>query len=134
VELRENQNVDVGKIVAKVRYGRVELSILDAENKPFYKTGDGWSELVLIQRDETGKAVGSESLSINDIAKSVRMDRGSMSLVLPEGKWSLELLDGWDDFDSNGRTHRFLAKTTVSVVDGDTNPPAQLIVKQSKGH
>lgn len=129
VELKGNQQIDLGKIPVQVWYNRVEFFVLGGNKRPFYKTEDDWARFELIVRDKFGTAVGSGGLSTYDIERSVRIDRGSVNLALPEGTWTLELLRNLDDFDSKGRTLRYLAKTTILVKRTDVCAQAHLVVK-----
>lgn len=130
VKLEDNQQIDLGKIPVQVWYNLVELFVTDAKGRPFYKTEDEWAKFVLIVRDELGDAVGSEGLSNFDLETSVRIDRGSVRLALPEGTWTMELLRDWDDIDMNGKSKHSLAKTTVSVKKSDVCAQARLVVEK----
>jgi hypothetical protein len=130
VELKGNQKLlDLGKIPVQVWYNRVELFVTNKEGKPYYKSEDDWANFELIVRDKNGVAVGNEGLSTFDRERSVRVDRGSVNLALPEGTWTLELLRSLDDFDNKGRTLRYLAKTNISVKRTDVCLQARLVVK-----
>lgn len=129
INLEDSKHIDLGKIPVQVWYNVVELFVIDANGRPFYKTEDDWAKFVLIVRDELGDAVGSEGLSNFDLETSVRIDRGSVRLALPEGTWTLELLSDWDDIDTRGKTRRNLAKTTVSVKKSDVGAQTHLVVK-----
>lgn len=129
VKLQGNQNIDLGTIPIQVWYSRVELFVTDKKGRPYYKSDDDWSTYALIVRDERGDAVGSDGLSISDIRNNIRIDRGSVMLALPDGKWTLELLKDLDDFDQTGKTLRYLAKTTITVKKTDVCAQARLVVK-----
>lgn len=129
VELNGNQTIDLDKIPVQVWYNSVEVSVLAADGRPLYKSENDWAKFVLIVRNLSGNAVGSETLSAFDRERSVRVDRGSVNLALPEGSWILELLPSLDDFDIKRRTLRYLAKTTVSVKRSDVCLQVRLVVK-----
>jgi hypothetical protein len=115
VRLEKNQDVDLGSIPLKVNYRRVQLAVLGKNGKPYYKSRDDWAKFVLIVRNPSGIAVGSEALSTNDRENSVDLKRGVVLLALPEGTWTLELLKNWIDFDQSGRTLRYLARDNIIV-------------------
>ncbi|HMJ08342.1 MAG TPA: carboxypeptidase-like regulatory domain-containing protein [Pyrinomonadaceae bacterium] len=129
VELLGNQDIDLGDVPLQVWYNRLELFVTDRSGRPFYKSEDDWASFQLIVRDELGNAVGSNSLSIYNLQRNIRIDRGSVSLSLPEGTWTLELLRSLDDFDQNGKTIRYLAKTTIRVNRKDVCAQARLVVR-----
>lgn len=129
VQLMGNQQIDLGKIPVQIWYNRVELFVTDNLGRPFYKNENDWADFVLIVRDPRGDAVGSKALSTFDRKNSVRVDRGSVNLALPEGTWTLELLRDWSDFDSKGMTLRNLGKTTITVNKTDVCLRARIVVK-----
>lgn len=129
VKINGNEQIDLGNIPLQVWYNPIEIFVTDKLGRPFYKTDDDWARFVLIIRDEHGLAVGSEGLSVSDLENSVRIDRGSVRLALPEGTWIIELLRDWDDFDMKGRTLRKLATTDVVVSRTDVCLQATLKVQ-----
>jgi hypothetical protein len=120
VRLEGNQHVDIGKVRVPIKFGRMELFVLRRDGLPLYKTRDEWSRFILVVRDEKGNAVGDQALSIRDIESSVKPERGALMLALPEGIWTLELLNDWNDLGKGGETLRYLARTTVRI-DNDVN-------------
>lgn len=129
VKLSGDQKIDLGAIPVQVWYYQIELFISDRKGRPFYRSEDDWNRFTLIVRNEHGTAVGESGLSIADVKSKVRVDRGSVRLALPEGRWSLELLKSLNDFGVDGRTRRYLAKGTVSIKKGDPNAYTRLTVR-----
>ena len=130
IKLSGSGIMDVGEIPVQVWFNLVEVFVLDKSGEHFYKNKDDWSNFVLIVRHPNGTAVGETGLSLSDIEQNVRVDRGSVRVALPEGTWTLELLNDLDNFNQSGRTIHRLAKTTVTVKKTDVCLQAKFIVER----
>jgi hypothetical protein len=131
VNIEGNKEIDLGNVPLQVRYSDFTLFVLKKSGKPYYKTSNDWSRFQLIVRNEKGEDVGSSALSTFDIENKVNLKMGFVKIALPEGSWTLELLNSLDDYiNETGKTTRYLSKTTVAVKKSGNISTIRLIVKR----
>ena len=124
-----NRNTDVGDIRVSVPFKRFRLFVLDRLGRPYYRTNKSWNRFTLIVRDSSGRGVGSQTLSLDDIERKVDLALGCVAVSLPEGTWTLELLPSLEYYTRDDITKRLLGKVKLEVKADSPQSDIKLIVR-----
>jgi Ankyrin repeats (3 copies) len=90
---KDRDVMEVGDVPVNVRFTNLKLLLLNSSGRPYPLKGDDNSPPVLRVRDARGDVVATGAVPV----KAIRQDDSSISLALPEGRWTISIsFDGAD--------------------------------------
>lgn len=133
ITLEKDKDLEVGDIKVQVWFGLVEIFISGKDNQPFYKNRDDWSDFIYLVRNEKGKLAAGTGLSIDNLNRVIKYEKGSIFVALPEGRWFIEILQNWEDLDKKDdrSKNKILARSEIFEVKKGNNPlPVKIIINK----